>query len=80
MRFVLWPALLTEGAPIAGPGVNHSFLGTVTRTDVLSGQTVQQVTYAGLPLYRFIFDDTPGDTKGPTYSTPCPVPQAPGTW
>ena len=34
---VLWPALLTKGAPIAGPGVNRSLLGTVTRTDVLSG-------------------------------------------
>src|SRR5579859_5649623 len=29
----LWPALLTEGAPIAGPGVNPRLLGTVTRTD-----------------------------------------------
>ena len=24
---VLWPALLTKGAPIAGPGVNHKLLG-----------------------------------------------------
>ena len=29
----LWPALLTKGAPIAGPGVNPRLLGTVTRTD-----------------------------------------------
>jgi len=34
---VLWPALLTKGAPIAGRGVNRTLLGTVTRTDVLSG-------------------------------------------
>src|SRR5579872_3206612 len=26
---VLWPALLTTGAPIAGPGVNPTLLGTV---------------------------------------------------
>ena len=31
---VLWPALLTNGAPIAGPGVKPGLLGTVTRTDL----------------------------------------------
>jgi hypothetical protein len=31
---VLWPALLTQGAPIAGRGVNPALLGTVTRTDL----------------------------------------------
>jgi len=61
---VLWPALLTEGAPIAGPGVNPTLLGTVTRTDILSGQSVQQVTYAGRPLYRIFTDETPGETEG----------------
>ena len=61
---VLWPSLLTKGAPIAGPGVNRALLGTVTRTDVLSGESVQQVTYAGLPLYRFFLDETPGQTDG----------------
>jgi predicted lipoprotein with Yx(FWY)xxD motif len=61
---ILWPALLTNGAPIAGRGVNPRLLGTVTRTDVLSGQSVQQVTYAGLPLYRFFLDETPGETEG----------------
>jgi Secreted repeat of unknown function len=55
---------LTDGAPIAGPGVNPALLGTVTRKDVLSGQPVQQVTYAGLPLYRFFLDETPGETEG----------------
>src|ERR1035441_7475408 len=38
----LWPALLTKGPPIAGPGVNRTLLGTVTRTDVLSGESVRQ--------------------------------------
>lgn len=61
---VLWPALLTDGTPIAGPGVNPTLLGTVTRTDVLSGMSVQQVTYAGLPLYRFFLDETSGETEG----------------
>jgi predicted lipoprotein with Yx(FWY)xxD motif len=75
---VLWPALLTKGAPVAGPGVNHSLLGTVTRTDVLSGKSVQQVTYAGLPLYRFFLDETPGQTDGANLFDPVTSPT--GTW
>src|SRR5246127_3537522 len=75
---VLWPALLTNGAPIAGPGVAPTLLGTVTRTDVLSGQSVQQVTYAGLPLYRFLLDETPGETEGANLFDPVTSPA--GTW
>ncbi len=75
---VLWPALLTDGAPIAGPGVNSKLLGTVTRTDVLSGQSVQQVTYAGLPLYRFFLDAAPGATEGANLFDPVTSPA--GIW
>jgi predicted lipoprotein with Yx(FWY)xxD motif len=75
---VLWPALLTKGAPIAGPGVNRALLGTVTRTDVLPGQSVQQVTYAGAPLYRFFLDETPGQTDGANLFDPVTSPS--GTW
>ena len=75
---VLWPALLTNGHPIAGPGVKASLLGTVTRTDVLSGTSVQQVTYAGLPLYRFFLDETPGQTDGANLFDPVTSPA--GTW
>jgi predicted lipoprotein with Yx(FWY)xxD motif len=75
---VLWPALLTAGAPIAGPGVNPTLLGTVARTDVLSGQSVQQVTYAGLPVYRFFLDEAPGQTDGANLFDP--VPSYTGTW
>jgi predicted lipoprotein with Yx(FWY)xxD motif len=60
----LWPALLTDGAPIAGRGVNRALLGTVTRTDVVSGKSVHQVTYAGQPLYFFFQDENPGETDG----------------
>ena len=74
----LWPALLTKGAPIAGPGVNRTLLGTVTRTDVLSGESVRQVTYAGLPLYRFFLDETPGQTDGANLFDPVTSPA--GTW
>lgn len=75
---ILWPALLTNGAPVAGPGVNPTLLGTVTRTDVLSGQSVQQVTYAGLPLYRFFLDETPGETEGANLFDPVTSPT--GIW
>jgi predicted lipoprotein with Yx(FWY)xxD motif len=75
---VLWPALLTEGAPIAGPGVNPTLLGTVTRTDVLSSGPVQQVTYAGQPLYRFFLDEAPGETEGANLFDPVTSPT--GTW
>jgi predicted lipoprotein with Yx(FWY)xxD motif len=75
---VLWPALLTKGAPIAGPGVNRKLLGTVTRTDVLSGASVQQVTYAGLPLYRFFLDESPEETDGANLFDPVTSPA--GTW
>ena len=75
---ILWPALLTDGAPIAGPGVNPTLLGTVTRDDMPFGGSVQQVTYAGLPLYRFIFDEAPGETEGANLFDPVTSPT--GTW
>ena len=75
---VLWPALLTRAPRSPGPGVKHSLLGTVTRTDVLSGASVQQVTYAGLPLYRFFLDETPGQTDGANLFDPVTSPA--GTW
>lgn len=74
----LWPALLTDGSPIAGPGVNRALLGTVTRTDLLPGKSVQQVTYAGLPLYRFFLDETPGETGGANLFDPVTNPT--GIW
>jgi predicted lipoprotein with Yx(FWY)xxD motif len=75
---ILWPALLTDGAPIAGPGVNPTLLGTVSRSDIVSGRVVHQATYAGLPLYRFLFDDGPGDTQGANLFDPVTSPT--GTW
>lgn len=76
----LWPALLTDGAPIAGPGVNPRLLGTVTRNDMpIPGvASVSQVTYAGQPLYRFFLDKTPGDTQGANLFDPVTSPT--GTW
>ncbi|HTU84774.1 MAG TPA: hypothetical protein VMF57_04315 [Solirubrobacteraceae bacterium] len=77
----LWPALLTKGAPIAGPGVNPRLLGTVTRTDfdfLTGGASVKQVTYNGYPLYRFFLDQAAGDTQGANLDDPVPSP--PGIW
>jgi predicted lipoprotein with Yx(FWY)xxD motif len=54
-----WPAFATDGAPVAGQGIDASLLGTTERTD----GTVQ-VTYAGHPLYYFGGDQQPGDTNG----------------
>jgi predicted lipoprotein with Yx(FWY)xxD motif len=75
---ILWPALLTQGAPIAGPGVNPRLLGTVTRTDLPGLGTAQQVTYAGWPLYRFFRDEVPGETEGANLNDPVTTP--PGIW
>ena len=74
----LWPALLTDGAPIAGPGVNPQLIGTVTRTDLPGLPPVQQVTYAGQPLYRFFLDKAPGDTQGANLDDPVTSPA--GIW
>lgn len=75
---VLWPALLTKGAPIAGPGVNPRLLGAVTRTDLPGLPAVQQVTYAGHPLYRFFLDETVGQTDGADLFDPVTSPT--GIW
>jgi len=77
----LWPALLTKGAPIAGPGVDPRLLGTVTRTDfdfLTGGSSVKQVTYAGYPLYRFFLDQAAADTQGANLDDPVTSP--PGIW
>lgn len=56
----VWPALETEAAPHAGPGVDAAALGTIKRND---GD--MQVTYHGRPLYYYAGDaSTPGSTKG----------------
>jgi predicted lipoprotein with Yx(FWY)xxD motif len=54
-----WPPVITKGRASAGGGARQSLLGTARRHD---GR--MQVTYAGHPLYLFVMDKKPGDTKG----------------
>ena len=58
--------------------MNPRLLGTVTRTDLPGLGSVQQVTYAGLPLYRFFKDETPGETEGANLFDPVTSPT--GIW
>src|SRR5262245_56482139 len=54
-----WPPLVTKGKPSAIGGASAKLIGTSRRTD---GRT--QVTYNGHPLYYFVQDTKPGQTKG----------------
>ncbi|WP_417565301.1 hypothetical protein [Marinobacter sp.] len=54
-----WPPFTTNGKPQAGEGIDGDALGTLERVD-----GTKQVTYHGWPLYYFIKDQAPGDTKG----------------
>ena len=57
-----WPPLTVGDAAHAGPGVDSSLIGTVTRKD-----GTHQVTYGGWPLYTFIGDSAAGQTKGQAF-------------
>lgn len=67
----LWPILApgAGGKPTAGPGVDASKLGVITR----KGGT-KQVTYGGWPLYTYIVDQKPGDVQGQNFKDSL------GTW
>jgi predicted lipoprotein with Yx(FWY)xxD motif len=54
-----WPALITQGNPTLGPGVDASLVGSTAMAD---GSKI--VTYNKMPLYYFAKDTKPGDTVG----------------
>jgi predicted lipoprotein with Yx(FWY)xxD motif len=54
-----WPAVVADGTPVAGTGIDASKLGVAPQPD-----GTQQVTYGGHLLYTFISDVAPGDAKG----------------
>jgi predicted lipoprotein with Yx(FWY)xxD motif len=53
-----WPPLYSEGEPRAGEMADAAKLGTAGH----EGKMI--VTYNGWPLYRFVEDTGPGETKG----------------
>jgi len=55
----IWPAVLTNGAPTGGTGVDSSKLGTISLPDGSS-----QVTYNSKPLYYYSKDMAAGDVNG----------------
>jgi predicted lipoprotein with Yx(FWY)xxD motif len=56
---VNWPPLTVRGTPLVAGGARRSNVGTTARPDGKS-----QLTYKGHPLYTFVNDRKPGDTKG----------------
>lgn len=54
-----WPPLTSDAAPQATGAVKSELLGVIEHED-----GSQQVTYNGWPLYYFIKDENPGDTRG----------------
>jgi predicted lipoprotein with Yx(FWY)xxD motif/mono/diheme cytochrome c family protein len=54
-----WAPYAAEGQVTAGQGVAPNLLGTISRPD-----GVEQVTYFGVPLYRYGGDAAPGDVNG----------------
>jgi len=54
-----WPPLTVDGEPVAGDGIDAEDVATVTRAD---GTT--QVTFYGMPVYRWSGDAAPGETSG----------------
>lgn len=67
-----WPAITTNGRPVAGAGVDQALLGTVDRPGI-----GDQVTYAGHLLY--LFDEGPGMLTGEGWDEPT-LPPWHGVW
>lgn len=58
-RASAWPPLLSDGALVAGDGVDPGKLSTIARKNGVS-----QVTDGSWPLYYFATDGEPGDIYG----------------
>jgi predicted lipoprotein with Yx(FWY)xxD motif len=54
-----WPALITQGSPKLGEGVDPALVGNATLAD---GSKI--VTYNKMPLYYWVKDAKPGDVTG----------------
>jgi predicted lipoprotein with Yx(FWY)xxD motif len=71
----IWPPLLTNRQPVAGPGVNGAAFGVLNR-----GDGTLQVTYNDKPLYLFAFDLGAGQPSGQTNGENFVDPPADGVW
>ena len=71
----IWPPLLTNREPVAGPGATRSALGVLRR-----GDGTLQVTYNHRPLYLFAFDLGAGAPSGLTNGENFVDPLAFGVW
>jgi predicted lipoprotein with Yx(FWY)xxD motif len=69
-----WPALLTNGTPVAGDPSITGTLGFITRAD-----GSQQVTINNMPLYYYAKDKAAGDTNGQAVGSVWYVVQPSGT-
>ncbi|HEU5476732.1 MAG TPA: hypothetical protein VFU64_02765 [Gaiellaceae bacterium] len=54
-----WPPLIAHGRPVPTNGAKRSLIGTIKRAN-----GARQVTYAGHPLYTYVLDTRPGQTRG----------------
>jgi predicted lipoprotein with Yx(FWY)xxD motif len=54
-----WPAVVAEGEPVAGPGLDAALLTVAAQPD-----GAQQLAYNGHLLYTFANDAAPGDANG----------------
>ena len=59
---VVWPPVIVNGTPHAGPGVSQAKLTTTRRSD---GSL--QLVYNGHPLYVLSADTRPGQTQGQAF-------------
>lgn len=71
----IWPPLLTNGRPVAGPGTDPALLGVLRRAD-----GTMQVTYDGWPVYMYFADQAPGASPGETNGQYFLDNQAFGVW
>ena len=71
----VWPPLLTNKQPVAGPGVDRRAFGVLRR-----GDGTLQVTYNRKPVYLFAFDLATGAPSGLTNGENFVDPLAFGVW
>jgi predicted lipoprotein with Yx(FWY)xxD motif len=71
----VWPPLLTNRQPVAGPGASRSAFGVLRR-----GDGTLQVTYNHKPVYLFAFDLAAGAPSGLTNGENFVDPLAFGVW